>query len=223
VQGVLDTENKDVKNELENMKVRELTLMEQFKKNVSLLYNSHLQSEESDLLRKELKKQKKTISVYELLMKLPSHMKDLSPDDSTHVNRLKKITIQKCPLCKKAFTSQGFLQSHMERRHKDDLENITAPWQLHSNGSTHSRFPPTNGPSLGQTMRDDDQVMAEVRKMKETLNLEAERLQQTEKQLYSKFEESLNRERMAIKEKEVASLIQPISSKSFPGTNAIAW
>lgn len=96
----------------------------------------------------------------------------------------------------------------MERRHKDDLENVTAPWQLHSNGSIHNRFPASNGHSLGQTMRpEDDQMMNEVRKMKETLNLEAERLQQTEKQLYAKFEESIAKEKSAVKEKEVFILV----------------
>lgn len=151
-------------------------------------------------MKKEARNQKKSLNAYELLLKLPTNVKSIPLTEEYHVSFLYSHLInEKCPFCQKAFSEIHFLQNHVNKRHKEQHDQLVshqaqtnnfAPFPVASINSTQSVLRP-------QAI--DDTVAEEMRTMKDFLLSEAEQI----KSLKVKLEGQITKQKESLQMKEL--------------------
>eukprot|EP01114_Cavostelium_apophysatum_P024165 TRINITY_DN9388_c0_g1_i1.p1 TRINITY_DN9388_c0_g1~~TRINITY_DN9388_c0_g1_i1.p1 ORF type:complete len:803 (-),score=228.43 TRINITY_DN9388_c0_g1_i1:49-2457(-) len=175
IQNCLATEKKQCKDEVDEQNRKMLGFQEHIQK----------LDEEMLLLKKENRRQKKSINVYELLLKLPANVRD-APTGNT--------SFHPCPYCKKTFSAIQYLQNHVDRRHKDQDSSFMMNSQPPQHFSQSNMY---NSRPLGE-----DSLPSELKTLRENLLQETERLKAAEQEMKNKMDLTMSKQREALRLKE---------------------
>eukprot|EP01119_Soliformovum_irregulare_P009650 TRINITY_DN2317_c2_g1_i2.p1 TRINITY_DN2317_c2_g1~~TRINITY_DN2317_c2_g1_i2.p1 ORF type:complete len:849 (+),score=286.91 TRINITY_DN2317_c2_g1_i2:371-2917(+) len=169
VQRVLDAENHDLKNAHSNNNEH----LELYKEQAYKL------GEELKAAKRDRKELRKTLNVYELLMRVPKAVPHSTSDG------------HRCQTCNKTFESSQFLGNHMERRHGIKFE----PGMVSNDAQ----------PPIPQTPQDYvSNEMREILALQDKLKIDAERTRLQQSEMRNEYEASIQRERHAARQREEA-------------------
>ncbi|PRP87000.1 zinc finger protein [Planoprotostelium fungivorum] len=186
VQNTLDTENNNLKAEIATFAREQEMYKEQNMK----------QEDEVMTLRREIRKLKKSVNVYELLLKLPNSVRDPGGAGvgrgvvTENVMTNPSGNFHQCPLCSKTFSGFGFLQAHMERRHKGQYD--PSIFIMDAIGRV-----PQPKPAV-----EENPALMELRQLKENLLQETEKFKSSEREMKQRVEDTISKERESIRLRE---------------------
>eukprot|EP01117_Protostelium_nocturnum_P009578 TRINITY_DN3418_c0_g1_i1.p1 TRINITY_DN3418_c0_g1~~TRINITY_DN3418_c0_g1_i1.p1 ORF type:complete len:554 (+),score=154.21 TRINITY_DN3418_c0_g1_i1:160-1662(+) len=156
------------------------------------LYRDQNQKKDDEMIamRREIKRLRKEKSLYDMIMKLPNNIRGLPAHESRGMATSSSHT---CPLCPKTFSGFGFLQGHMERRHKDQYD--PSVFLVDNIGST----PKISNPIL---LNETNPAILELKQLRENLLAESEKIKASEFQMKQRLEEALQKEKDMISQRE---------------------